>query len=189
MAGRFSVEAGDYFYENEILDDDEEALQEAWHELVAQLDPERRFADSAVDPQDEKKIDEKQGNEKTADEKTTADKKVNEAKAAEEKKTKFEIRVPTNAELAGNLKGHLLLVHGELDNNVHPANTLRLVDALIKANKRFDMLYLPGKRHSYGDYQPYVTQRMFEYFAEHLLGDYQAGADITDKSDSNDERR
>ena len=81
------------------------------------------------------------------------------------------------------------LVHGELDNNVHPANTLRLVDALIKANKRFDMLYLPGKRHAYGDYQPYVTQRMFEYFAEHLLGDYQSSADISDKSDPRDEQR
>ena len=52
----------------------------------------------------------------------------------------FQIRVPTNAELAANLKGHLLLVHGEVDNNVHPANTMRLVDALIKANKRFDLL-------------------------------------------------
>ena len=61
-------------------------------------------------------------------------------------KTKFEIKVPTNAELAANLKGHLLLVHGEIDNNVHPANTMRLVDALIKANKRFDMLIIPGKR-------------------------------------------
>ena len=53
--------------------------------------------------------------------------------------------MPTNAELAANLKGHLLLVHGDMDNNVHPANTMRLVNALIKANKRFDMLILPGK--------------------------------------------
>ena len=65
-------------------------------------------------------------------------------------KTKFEIKVPTNAELAANLKGHLLLVHGEIDNNVHPANTMRLVDALIKANKRFDMLIMPGARHGFG---------------------------------------
>ena len=94
---------------------------------------------------------------------------------------RFEIRVPTTVEVAANLKGKLLLVHGELDNNVHPANTLRLVDALIKANKRFDMLYLPNTRHGFGSYQPYVTQRMFEYFAEHLLNDYQRGADIMDK--------
>jgi dipeptidyl aminopeptidase/acylaminoacyl peptidase len=89
-----------------------------------------------------------------------------------EQKTRFEIAVPTNAELAANLKHHLFLVHGELDNNVHPANTLRLVDALIKANKKFDMLYLPGTRHGFGAYQPYVTQRMFEFFADRLLLDY-----------------
>lgn len=89
-----------------------------------------------------------------------------------EVKTRFEITVPTNAELAGNLKHHLFLVHGELDNNVHPANTLRLVDALIKANKKFDMLYLPATRHGFGAYQPYVTQRMFEFFADRLMTDY-----------------
>ena len=159
-------------------------MQEAWRQLLEELDPDQRLVEISDDPPDEKKSDEKKADEKKADEKMSDD-----SKSAEEKKTRFEIQVPTNAELAGNLKGHLLLVHGELDNNVHPANTLRLVDALIKANKRFDMLYLPGKRHSYGDYQPYVTQRMFEYFAEHLLGDYQSGADITDKSDPNDERR
>ena len=65
--------------------------------------------------------------------------------------------MPTNAELAENLKGALLLVHGDMDNNVHPANTMRLVDALIKANKRFDMLILPGQRHGYGPDQPYFT--------------------------------
>ena len=52
---------------------------------------------------------------------------------------------------ADKLKGRLMLVHGEIDNNVHPANTMRLVDALIKANKRFDLLILPGKRHAFGD--------------------------------------
>ncbi len=101
--------------------------------------------------------------------------------AAARKDSRFEIKVPTNAELAANLKGHLLLVHGELDNNVHPANTMRLVDALIKANKRFDMLILPGKRHGYADYQPYFNQRMWDFFAEHLLHDRQTGADIYEK--------
>jgi dipeptidyl aminopeptidase/acylaminoacyl peptidase len=95
-------------------------------------------------------------------------------------KTKFEIKVPTNAELAANLKGRLLLVHGELDNNVHPANTMRLVDALIKANKRFDMLMLPATRHGFGSYQPYFQQRMWEFFAEHLLGDRRDSVDLTD---------
>ncbi|HJZ92790.1 MAG TPA: DPP IV N-terminal domain-containing protein [Gemmataceae bacterium] len=99
-------------------------------------------------------------------------------------KTKFEIKVPTNAELAANLKGHLLLVHGDMDNNVHPANTIRLADALIKANKRFDMLILPGKRHGFADYQPYFTQRMWEFFAQHLLDDRQTSADINEKNPS-----
>jgi dipeptidyl aminopeptidase/acylaminoacyl peptidase len=93
-------------------------------------------------------------------------------------KMKFDIRVPTNAELAANLKGHLMLVHGEIDNNVHPANTMRLVDALIKANKRFDLLIIPGARHGFGVAQPYFTQRMWDFFAEHLLNDRQTGADI-----------
>jgi dipeptidyl aminopeptidase/acylaminoacyl peptidase len=96
-------------------------------------------------------------------------------------KTRFEIKVPTNAELAGNLKGHLLLVHGEIDNNVHPANTIRLVDALIKANKRFEMLIIPGARHGFGAAQPYFTQRMWDFFAEHLLNDRQTNADILNK--------
>jgi dipeptidyl-peptidase-4 len=96
-------------------------------------------------------------------------------------KTKWEIKVPTNAELAANLKGHLLLVHGEIDNNVHPANTMRLVDALIKANKRFDLLIIPGARHGFGPAQPYFTQRMWDFFAEHLLEDRQTKADIYEK--------
>jgi dipeptidyl aminopeptidase/acylaminoacyl peptidase len=92
---------------------------------------------------------------------------------------RFEIKVPTNAELAENLKGKLLLVHGDMDNNVHPGNTIRLVNALIKANKRFDMMMLPGKAHGFADMQPYFTRMMFEYFTEHLLGDYyRAGAEI-----------
>ena len=105
-----------------------------------------------------------------------------------EKKTEFEIHIPTNAELAENLEGHLLLVHGDMDNNVHPAGTIRLVDALIKANKRFDMLMIPGARHGFGAAGGYFKQRKFEYFAEHLLGDYQPNADILDKSKSKSNR-
>ena len=84
----------------------------------------------------------------------------------------FEIHVPTTVDLAKNLKGNLLLETGDMDNNVHPANTIRLVNALIKANKRFDFMILPGKPHGYGDMVPYTNHLMFEYFAEHLLGDY-----------------
>lgn len=83
----------------------------------------------------------------------------------------FEIRVPTNIDLAPNLKGRLLLTTGDMDNNVHPGNTVRLVNALIKANKRFDYMVLPGKPHGYGDMQPYFTRLLMEYFAENLMGD------------------
>ena len=92
---------------------------------------------------------------------------------------KFEIKVPTNAELAANLKGKLLLVHGDMDNNVHPAGTIRLMNALIRAGKRFDFMLMPGQPHGYNDLQPYFTQLLMEYFSEHLLGDYyRSGADI-----------
>jgi len=110
-----------------------------------------------------------------------AAKKKEGAKGKAEKKTKFEIHVPTNAELADNLVGNLLLIHGEMDNNVHPANTMRLVDALIKANKRFDMLIIPGARHGYGKAGSYVTQRSWDFWVEHLLGERQIGADINKK--------
>jgi hypothetical protein len=135
---------------------------------------------------DEKKSDDKKDDNKSGEKKDDGKKEEKkDDKKVEEKKTKFEIRVPTNAELAANLKGHLLLVHGEIDNNVHPANTMRLVDALIKANKRFDMLIVPGKRHGFGDYQPYFTQRMWDFFAEHLLNERQSSADIMEKANGN----
>jgi dipeptidyl aminopeptidase/acylaminoacyl peptidase len=101
--------------------------------------------------------------------------------ASGKEESHYEIKVPTNAELAANLKGALLLVHGDIDNNVHPANTMRLVDALIKANKRFDMLILPGKRHGFADAAPYFNQRLWEFFADHLLGERQTGADLYEK--------
>ncbi len=88
---------------------------------------------------------------------------------------RFDIKVPTNEELAGNLKGNLALTTGDLDNNVHPGNTIRLVDALVKANKRFDLFIYPGQPHGYRDTQPYNIHMMMEYFAEHLLGDYYRG--------------
>lgn len=66
--------------------------------------------------------------------------------------------------------------------NVHPANTMRLVDALIKANKRFDMLIIPGARHGYGRAGRYFTQRSWEFWAEHLLGERRTGADILNKN-------
>jgi dipeptidyl aminopeptidase/acylaminoacyl peptidase len=119
--------------------------------------------------------------EKGQDKKDLGQQKEEKGAAKSPPQPHFEIKVPTNAELAENLKGHLLLVHGEIDNNVHPANTMRLVDALIKANKRFDMLILPGKRHAFGDYQPYFQQRMWDFFVEHLIGERQTSANIYEK--------
>ena len=87
--------------------------------------------------------------------------------------TTFVYHIDTNAEIAKNLKGHLMLVHGDMDNNVHPANTIRVVDALIRANKRFDFLYLPGQRHGFGDMNEYFFWRMADYYSEWLLGDTQ----------------
>ena len=90
----------------------------------------------------------------------------------QEEEVSFDIHVPANHELAENLKGKLLLVHGDMDNNVHPGGTIRLANALIKANKRFDLFIMPGKPHGYGDMQDYFQRMLQEYFAEHLLGDY-----------------
>ncbi len=84
--------------------------------------------------------------------------------------TTFVYSIKTNEELAGNLKGHLMLVHGDIDNNVSPANTIRVVDALIRANKRFDLLILPGQRHGFGDMNEYFFWRLADYFSEWLLG-------------------
>lgn len=88
----------------------------------------------------------------------------------------FECRIPTNMELAGNLRGRLLLITGDMDNNVHPANTFRLADALIKNNKRFDMLVIPGADHGLGD--RYYMNVIRYYFVENLLGLPQDDIDI-----------
>ena len=92
----------------------------------------------------------------------------------------FEYDIETNSELAKNLKGHLLLSTGEIDNNVHPANTMRLVDALIKANKRFDMLVMPGVRHGHADRTAYFNWIRADYFCRHLLGQSADSVDIVE---------
>ena len=92
----------------------------------------------------------------------------------------FKGTVEKNQDIAKNLKGYLLLVTGDIDDNVHPGNTLRVVDALIKANKRFDFMMLPGQRHAYGNDIPYFDRLMWYYFAEHLLGDYRTNVDLLD---------
>ena len=74
-----------------------------------------------------------------------------------------------NQTQAKNLKGHLLLAHGTMDDNVPPGNTLLVVDALIKANKDFDLIMLPNRGHGFGS-EPYMVRRRWDYFVRYLLG-------------------
>ncbi|TFH66583.1 MAG: S9 family peptidase, partial [Gemmatimonadales bacterium] len=98
----------------------------------------------------------------------------------EDDEISFEYDIDKNSELAKNLKGHLLLTTGDVDNNVHHAGTFRMADALIKANKRFDLFVFPGQRHGYGTMGDYWFWLRAEYFAKHLLGDERTAADITE---------
>ena len=74
-----------------------------------------------------------------------------------------------NQPLAKNLKGKLLLAHGTMDDNVPQNNTLLVVDALIAANKDFDLLLLPNRRHGFGN-EAYMVRRRWDYFVKNLLG-------------------
>ncbi|SDD11326.1 S9 family peptidase [Niabella drilacis] len=77
----------------------------------------------------------------------------------------------SNITMAGNLKGKLLIVHGGIDENVNPSATFKLAEALVKADKDFDMLILPSQHHGYvGKYNDYFTKKKWNYFVEHLLG-------------------
>ncbi len=75
-----------------------------------------------------------------------------------------------NQNTAKELKGHLLLAHGTMDDNVPPSNTLLVVDALIKANKDFDLLLIPNAAHGYGAASQYMTRRRWDYFVRYLAG-------------------
>src|SRR5687767_13815989 len=92
-------------------------------------------------------------------------------------------REAANASLAERLQGRLLLVHGELDDDVHPSQTLQLVDALVAANRDFDLLLLPNANHNFSDPRGgrdmahgashalrYFLRRRWDYFVTHLLG-------------------
>jgi dipeptidyl-peptidase 4 len=73
-----------------------------------------------------------------------------------------------NQYVAKNLKGHLLLAHGTMDNNVPLNNTLLVVDALIKANKDFDLLIIPNVAHGYAEASQYMARRRWDYFVRYL---------------------
>ena len=76
-----------------------------------------------------------------------------------------------NQSHAADLKGHLLLAHGTMDDNVPPYETLLVVDALIKANKDFDLLMIPNVPHGYARATQYMTRRRWDYFVRYLAGD------------------
>jgi dipeptidyl aminopeptidase/acylaminoacyl peptidase len=75
----------------------------------------------------------------------------------------------SNPEIASNLRGKLFLIHGDMDDNVHPAMTLQVADALIKANRSFDLLIVTDADHGVTQI-PYVIRRSWDFFVRHLLG-------------------
>jgi len=91
----------------------------------------------------------------------------------------YDFSVGKNSDLAGNLEGDLLLTTGTIDNNVHPAHTYRVAQALIEAGKRFDFFVFPGQQHGYDDMNDYWFWLRAEYFAEHLLGDGRDRPNVT----------
>jgi dipeptidyl aminopeptidase/acylaminoacyl peptidase len=70
--------------------------------------------------------------------------------------------------MAKNLQGHLMLMHGDMDDNVHPANTIQLIDELEKANRAFDLVWAPNRNH--GLNEPYFIRRRWDYFVQYLMG-------------------
>ncbi len=110
---------------------------------------------------------------KSFEKKTVKDSVTGKDTTTTVEKVKFETRIPTNIELAKNLKGYLMLVTGDADNNVHPANTLRMADALLRAGKNFDLVILPGQSHGFsGMPQEFYQRKMWFHFAKYLLGDF-----------------
>jgi dipeptidyl aminopeptidase/acylaminoacyl peptidase len=77
--------------------------------------------------------------------------------------------IEANQNFAKNLKGHLLLAHGTMDTNVPPYQTMLVADALIKANKDFDLLLLPNQNHGYGPAASYMMRRRWDFFVKWLL--------------------
>lgn len=102
------------------------------------------------------------------------EKVVKDSLGNETKEYEYKFSVKSNAEIAKNLKGHLMLVTGDMDKNVNPAHTYRMAQALIEAGKDFDMLVIPGVGHGYGSADKYFEKKMYRFFAKHLLGDTRA---------------
>jgi dienelactone hydrolase len=73
-------------------------------------------------------------------------------------------------DLAERLAGELLLVHGEMDDQVHPDHTLRLADRLIAAGKDFELLIVPGAEHTFIDHMAYVRTCCWDFLVRKLMG-------------------
>jgi len=101
----------------------------------------------------------------------------------------FKYEIDKNPDIAKNLKGKLLITTGDIDNNVHPAGTIRMANALIKANKRFDFFVFPGQRHGYGNMNEYFFWLRSDYFCEHLLGYSPASVDIIEMNNEKQMKR
>jgi dipeptidyl aminopeptidase/acylaminoacyl peptidase len=89
--------------------------------------------------------------------------------------------IEANQSFAKDLQGRLLLAHGTMDTNVPPDETLLVVEALIEANKDFDLIMIPNAGHGYGDASNYMMRRRWDYFVKWLLGaepprEYEIGA-------------
>jgi dipeptidyl-peptidase-4 len=96
----------------------------------------------------------------------------------------------SNVTMAGRLEGHLLLEHGDIDDNVHPVETMRFVDALMKANKNFDMLFVPNMFHGEsGEHASYLERRRWDYLVQYLLGVTPPKFEIKEDRDSLRNRR
>jgi dipeptidyl aminopeptidase/acylaminoacyl peptidase len=83
----------------------------------------------------------------------------------------FDFDAQANASLAEDLQGKLLLVHGEMDDNAVPHGTMRLVDALISANKDFDLLIIPNADHGLNIHRNYFIRKRWDHFVRHLMGE------------------
>ena len=94
--------------------------------------------------------------------------------------SKYKYAIDKNQSLAGNLKGKLMLITGDVDNNVHPGATIRMANALIKANKRFDFMLLPGQRHGFGSMTEYSFWLRVDHFSKHFLSKEAISVDITE---------
>jgi len=96
----------------------------------------------------------------------------------EKGKSSYVYKIDDNQSLAKNLKGHLMLIHGDMDNNVNPAGTIRMAEQLIKAHKRFEFVMMPGQRHGFGSMTEYSFWLRADHFSKYLLGEDATDVDI-----------